>query len=57
MEAELSVVRDSGEWRIRPDAASDAVVLANDYLSYLSDRNYSPRTVRAYAFSLLPFCR
>jgi len=56
-EDELSVVRDSGEWRIRPDVASDAVVLANDYLSYLSDRNYSPQTVRAYAFSLLPFCR
>ena len=54
---ELRVVRDGGEWRIVPGTASDAVVLANDYLSYLADRNYSPQTVRAYAFSLLPFCR
>lgn len=29
----------------------------NDYLSYLADRNYSPRTVRAYGFDLLAFCR
>lgn len=29
----------------------------NEYLSYLVDRNYSPRTVRAYGFSLLAFCR
>ena len=57
MEDKLRVVRDDGEWRIRSDAASDAVVLANDYLSYLADRNYSLQTVRAYAFSLLPFCR
>lgn len=53
----LSVVRDGGEWRIVPDAASEVVVLVNDYLGYLADRNYSPQTVRAYAFSLLPFCR
>ena len=31
--------------------------LVNDYLSYLSDRNYSPQTVRVYGFSLLAFCR
>ena len=31
--------------------------LVNDYLSYLADRNYSPRTVRAYGFDLLAFCR
>lgn len=29
----------------------------NDYLAYLGDRRYSPRTVRAYAFDLLHFCR
>ena len=57
MADELRVVRDRGEWRIGPRPASDAVVLANDYLSYLADRNYSPQTIRAYAFSLLPFCR
>lgn len=31
--------------------------LVNDYLSYLVDRNYSPRTVRSYANGLLAFCR
>jgi integrase/recombinase XerD len=29
----------------------------NEYLAYLADRNYSPRTVRAYGFDLLAFCR
>lgn len=31
--------------------------LVNDYLAYLVDRNYSPRTVRSYANGLLAFCR
>lgn len=31
--------------------------LVNDYLSYLLDRAYSPRTVEAYAFDLLTFAR
>jgi site-specific recombinase XerD len=31
--------------------------LVNDFLGYLADRNYSPRTVRAYAFDLLHFAR
>jgi site-specific recombinase XerD len=31
--------------------------LVNDYLSYLADRNYSPRTIRTYGFGLLAFCR
>ena len=29
----------------------------NDYLWYLVDRNYSPRTIRTYGFGLLAFCR
>ncbi|HZE15256.1 MAG TPA: site-specific integrase [Mycobacterium sp.] len=29
----------------------------NDYLGYLADRGYSPRTLRAYAFYLLAFAR
>ncbi len=29
----------------------------NDYLGYLADRRYSPRTIRAYAFDLLHFVR
>jgi site-specific recombinase XerD len=31
--------------------------LVNEYLGYLADRRYSPRTVRSYAFDLLHFCR
>ena len=31
--------------------------LINDYLGYLVDRAYSPRTVEAYAFDLLTFAR
>jgi site-specific recombinase XerD len=33
------------------------VELINDFLGYLADRGYSPRTVRAYAFDLLAFAR
>lgn len=29
----------------------------NEFLAYLADRNYSPRTVRVYGFGLLAFCR
>ena len=32
-------------------------VLVNEYLGYLVDRNYSPRTVRTYGIGLLAFCR
>ena len=31
--------------------------LVNQYLGYLADRNYSPRTLRAYGYDLLAFCR
>lgn len=37
--------------------ASVGFELVNDYLAYLGDRRYSPRTVRSYAFDLLHFCR
>ena len=43
-------------WRLAgPGSAGFALV--NDYLGYLADRRYSPRTVRSYAFDLLHFCR
>jgi integrase/recombinase XerD len=47
---------DGWMWQL---AGSDAAGfgLMNDYLGYLADRNYSQRTVRAYGFDLLAFCR
>jgi site-specific recombinase XerD len=53
---ELRVERDGSWWRIVGDDAA-VVVLANDYLGHLADRNYSSHTVRTYAFALLAFCR
>ena len=31
--------------------------LVNEFLGYLADRNFSPRTCRAYAYDLLAFAR
>jgi site-specific recombinase XerD len=45
-----------GWWRLGGTGAA-GFELVNEYLGYLADRNYSPRTVRAYAFDLLHFCR
>jgi site-specific recombinase XerD len=36
---------------------TDQFGLVNDYLAYLADRNYSPRTIRSYGYALLAFCR
>ena len=57
MASELRVAGKEGRWRLVGEGAEDAVALVNDYLDYLADRNYSPQTVRAYAFALLAFCR
>ncbi|BDE17265.1 hypothetical protein MKCMC460_61250 (plasmid) [Mycobacterium sp. 20KCMC460] len=43
-------------WRLAGPAAG-RYGLVNEYLGYLADRNYSPKTVRAYGFDLLAFCR
>jgi integrase/recombinase XerD len=48
--------RIAGGWALA-GAEVDQFALVNEYLSYLSDRNYSPQTVRVYGFSLLAFCR
>lgn len=37
--------------------AADRFGLVDEYLVYLADRNYSPKTVRAYGYDLLAFCR
>ena len=52
----LKVVAHDEGWALAGSAAAE-FSLANEYLSYLADRRYSPRTVRAYAFDLLHFCR
>jgi site-specific recombinase XerD len=53
--SELSVESAREQWSlVGPVALVEPV---NDFLRYLSDRNYSPRTVRAYAFDLLHFTR
>ena len=52
----LRLEQRDGEWVLAgPDA--ERFGLVNEYLSHLADRNYSPRTVRAYGFDLLAFCR
>jgi site-specific recombinase XerD len=52
----LAVAERGGCWRLDGPGAG-RFVLVNEYLGYLADRRYSPRTVRAYAFDLLHFCR
>ncbi len=49
------MVEDGGLWRVRGPAADFGLV--NEFLGHLADRNYSPRTWRAYAFDLLAFVR
>jgi Phage integrase, N-terminal SAM-like domain len=56
VEGELKAVAHKGTWALAGASAAE-FSLANEYLSYLADRRYSPRTVRAYAFDLLHFCR
>lgn len=52
----LRVDADGVGWRLA-GPGSVRFALVNDYLAYLADRRYSPRTVRSYAFDLLHFCR
>lgn len=45
-----------GSWLL-VGAGAHGLTLVNDFLGYLADRNYSPRTRRSYAFDLLAFAR
>lgn len=47
--------RDGG-WVLAGDAAA-RFGLVDEYLAHLLDRNYSSKTVRAYGYDLLAFCR
>jgi len=55
-ECSLRLEQRDGDW-VLTGTASGQFGLVNEYLAYLADRNYSPRTVRAYGFDLLAFCR
>lgn len=50
-------VGESGAGWVLSGPAAPRFTLVNEFLGYLADRRYSPRTVRAYAFDLLAFCR
>ena len=52
----LRLEQRDGGWVLAGKEA-ERFALVNEYLAYLADRNYSPRTVRAYGFDLLAFCR
>jgi hypothetical protein len=52
----LRVVRDGEVWLLSGPAAA-RFRLINEFLGYLADRNYSPRTRRSYAFDLMAFAR
>jgi site-specific recombinase XerD len=52
----VRAVDSGGRWSLE-GSGPGGVEVVNDYLRYLSDRGYSPRTVRAYAFDLLAFVR
>jgi site-specific recombinase XerD len=50
----LKVEAVAGTWQL---TGAEDLALVNEFLAYVADRNYSPLTVRAYAFDLLAFCR
>ena len=52
----LRLAQQDSSWALQGSGAR-RFGLVNDYLAYLSDRAYSPRTVEAYAFDLLTFSR
>ena len=52
----LRVVQDGEVWLLS-GAAAARFGLINEFLGYLADRSYSPRTRRSYAFDLMAFAR
>jgi hypothetical protein len=52
----LRLEEHAGGWALAGPAAA-RFGLVDEYLAYLADRNYSPKTVRAYGYDLLAFCR
>ncbi|MFI2478865.1 tyrosine-type recombinase/integrase [Nocardia xishanensis] len=52
----LRLEQDGGRWYLAGPGA-DGLRVIDEYLGYLADRNYSPKTVRAYGFDLVMFGR
>jgi site-specific recombinase XerD len=52
----LTLEERDGSWGLAGSAAP-GFVLVDEYLAHLVDRNYSPKTVRAYGYDLMAFCR
>jgi len=52
----LRAVQRGAQWCVDGDGPAD-LGLVNEFLGYVADRRYSPRTERAYAFDLLAFTR
>jgi site-specific recombinase XerD len=52
----LRAVQSGGRWHLDGAGPADLQVV-NEFLGYVADRGYSPRTERAYAFDLLAFTR
>jgi len=52
----LSLEERDGGWALAGQVAPQ-FKLVDEYLGYLTDRNYSPKTVRSYGYDLLAFCR
>ena len=52
----LRVEQRGQNWVVAGNSAGGFGLL-NEFLAHLADRNYSPRTLRAYAFDLLHFAR
>lgn len=52
----VRVERDGGSWRLAGEGF-DGLIVVNEFIGYLVDRNYAPLTVRAYAYDLLHFAR
>lgn len=53
---DLRLEERDGAWALAGTTAS-RFGLVDAYLAHLADRNYSPKTVRAYGYDLLGFCR
>jgi integrase/recombinase XerD len=64
VDTSVPVISDGGLWLeergggwVLAGPAAARFGLVDEYLAHLADRNYSPKTVRAYGYDLLAFCR